>query len=92
LEIGPAKKGAGGVAKGAYARDIKDVFLNMNKYLKDNAKIFIVANDKFNLYPDMGKECGYTLVDVFKRPVLMRTERTGKTYFESIFYFKKDGN
>ena len=89
LEIGPAKMGAGAVAKGNYAAGIEKVFKNMDKYLKDDAKIFVVANDKFNLYPDIGKACGYELVDVFERPVLMRTERTGKTYFESIFYFKK---
>lgn len=89
-EIGPAKRGSGAVARGSYSQDIEQVFKNMNKYLKDNAKVFIVANDKFNLYPEIGKKCGYTLVQTFQRPVLMRTERTGKTYFESIFYFTKN--
>lgn len=89
-EIGPAKRGSGAVARGSYSHDIEQVFTNMNKYLKDNAKVFIVANDKFNLYPEIGKKCGYTLVQTFQRPVLMRTERTGKTYFESIFYFTKN--
>jgi DNA modification methylase len=88
-EIGPATKGAGAVAKAAYADGIELVFKNVNNYLKDGAQIFIVANDKFNLYPEIGKKCGYKLIEVFQRPVLMRTERTGKTYFESIFYFKK---
>jgi tRNA G10 N-methylase Trm11 len=88
-EIGPAMRGAGAVARGAYSEGIEQVFKNMNQYLKPNAKIFIVANDKFNLYPEIGQRCGYELIEVFQRPVLMRTERTGKTYFESIFYFKK---
>jgi DNA methylase len=89
LEIGPASRGSGNVAKVEYSKGIEQVFNNMNKYLKVGAKIFIVANDKFNLYSTIGKDCGYELIDVFDRPVLMRTERTGKTYFESIFYFRK---
>lgn len=66
------------------------VFNNMSKKLKNGAKIFIVANDKFGLYKDVGKQCKYDLVDTFNRPVLMRTERTGKIYYESIFYFVKN--
>lgn len=89
FEIGAASKGSGAASRGAYAADIRKVFQNMNSYLKNDAKVFIVANDKFRLYKDIGEECGYELVDVFERPVLMRTERTGKNYFESIFYFKK---
>jgi DNA modification methylase len=89
-EIGPAKRGSGAVARGTYSEAIEQVFRNMNKYLKAGAKIFIVANDKYNLYQEIGSRCGYSLIDIFDRPVLMRTERTGKTYFESIFYFKKN--
>jgi len=89
LEIGPASKGTSAVAKGRYAKDIESVFKNTSKYLKNGAKIFIVANDKYDLYPEIGAKCGFKLIDVFQRPVLMRTERTGKEYFESIFYFEK---
>ncbi len=89
LEIGPASKGTSAVAKGKYAQDMTAVFKNASGYLKKGAKIFIVANDKYNLYPAIGTECGFKLVDVFQRPVLMRTERTGREYFESIFYFEK---
>jgi len=89
LEIGPAKKGQNGNAKKEYMKGIIESFKNMSNYLKDDALIFIVANDKFNLYPEIGKECGFGLIDVFNRPVLMRTERDSNKYFESIFYFKK---
>jgi DNA modification methylase len=89
LEIGPAKKGQNGEAKREYMEGITDVFKNISKYLKDDALIFIVANDKFNLYPEIGERCGFELIDVFHRPVLMRTERDSNKYFESIFYFKK---
>ncbi len=87
-EIGPAKQGQSNVAKIKYVEDISAVFNNMKNYLKPDAKIFIVANDKFGLYPEIGRRCGFYLIDTFNRPVLMRTERTGKAYFESIFYFK----
>jgi DNA modification methylase len=90
LEIGPASKGQNGNAKKGYVQGIADVFKNVSKYLVDRALIFIVANDKFNLYPDIGKQCGFELKDVFHRPVLMRTERDSNKYFESIFCFKKE--
>lgn len=90
LEIGPARRGQNGNAKKDYVQGIADVFKNVSKYLVDRALIFIVANDKFNLYPDIGKQCGFELKDVFHRPVLMRTERDSNKYFESIFCFKKE--
>jgi len=89
LEIGPARKGQNGSAKKEYMEGITEVFKNVSDYLKEGALIFIVANDKFNLYPEIGKRCGFKLIDVFNRPVLMRTERDSNKYFESVFYFKK---
>jgi DNA modification methylase len=90
LEIGPAAKGQNGKSKKEYQRGITEVFKNVSEYLIDDAKIFIVANDKFNLYSTIGKACGFELLDVFHRPVLMRTERDNNKYFESIFYFQKE--
>lgn len=89
LEIGPAMRGQNGNAKVEYVKGIKDVFKNISNNLVNGALIFIVANDKFNLYPEIGKQCGFELIDVFNRPVLMRTERDENKFFESIFYFKK---
>lgn len=90
LEIGPATKGQNGNAKNDYVQNIVDVFKNVSKNLIDGALVFVVANDKFNLYPDVGIQCGLELLDVFHRPVLMRTERDSNKYFESIFYFRKE--
>jgi DNA modification methylase len=89
LEIGPAKKGQSQIAKKEYARNIIEVFNNVSSNLNHSALIFIVANDKFGLYPEIGKQCGFELIDIFHRPVLMRTERDKNKYFESIFYFRK---
>ncbi len=90
-EIGPASKGQGKKAREEYFRDMVQAFGNVLRYVKRNGKVFVVANDKFNLYPKIGEEVGLKLLDVFHRPVLMRTERTGKTYYESIFYFVYEG-
>lgn len=89
LEIGPAIKRQSSDAKKEYVQGIVDVFKNVSKNLIDNVSVFIVANDKFNLYPNIGKQCGFELNDVFHRPVLMRTERDSNKYFESVFYFKR---
>ncbi len=89
LEIGSPRKGQGTNARQEYIKAIVDVFKNVSPNLKQNAPIFIVANDKFNLYPEIGRQSGFELVDVFHRPVLMRTERDNNKFFESIFYFKK---
>lgn len=92
LEIGPATKGQNGNAKKDYARNIVQSLMNISQNLVGGALILIVANDKFNLYPDIGKQCGFELIDVFHRPVLMRTERDSNRYFESIFCFRKGKN
>ena len=89
LEIGSAIKGQNGAAKVEYVKGIIDVFKNVSKDLVDGELIFIVANDKFNLYLEIGRQCGFELIDVFNRPVLMRTERDENKFFESIFYFRK---
>lgn len=89
LEIGPARKGQNDKAKAEYVKDIIAVFKNLSCNLIDDAPILVVANDKYNLYPTIGEQCGFKLIDIFHRPVLMRTERDSNKYFESIFYFKK---
>ena len=89
LEIGPAMKGQNGNAKIEYVKGIVDVFKNVSQNLVFNTPVFIVANDKFNLYSEIGRQCGFELIDIFNRPVLMRTERDENKFFESIFYFRK---
>jgi DNA modification methylase len=89
LEIGSPNKNENN-KKEKYKKDIIAVFQNMNNYLKPKAKIFIVVNDKHNLYPEIGKECGYKLIDIFYRPVLMRTERDNNKFSENIYYFEKE--
>jgi DNA modification methylase len=88
-EIGPASKGISRDAKEEYKNDIIAVFQNMNKFLKPKAKIFVVVNDRDNLYQDIATSCGYSIEKVYHRPVLMRTERDNTNFSESIYYFVK---
>jgi DNA modification methylase len=88
-EIGPASKGRSQQAREEYQRDLIRVFQNVSKWLKPKAKIFVVVNDKDNLYPKIAEECNFSIEEIFHRPVLMRTERDNYQFSESIYYFRK---
>lgn len=89
-EIGPASKGKSKFAKEEYKKDIIAVFQNMNRFLKSKAKVFVVVNDRDNIYPEVASVCGYKIEKIFHRPVLMRTERDNTNFSESIYYFIKE--
>ena len=91
-EIGPKKSGKSIKAKENYVNGISAVFSNMNQFLKDDAKIFIVANDRFNLYPTIAEKSGLEIVKEHHRAVTKRTEQGNNPYQETIFYMKKKGN
>ncbi|MFN4111284.1 MAG: site-specific DNA-methyltransferase, partial [Ignavibacteria bacterium] len=60
------------------------------KYLQQGYDIFLVANDKFNLYPKIAELAGMKIVNQFKRPVLNRVEKDRNTPFiETIFHLKE---
>ncbi len=88
LEIGPLYKGQGLEARRLYAQGITDVLNNCKQYLKSDFDIFLVANDKHNLYPEIADKSGMKIINQFKRPVLNRTERDRNPYSEIIFHFK----
>jgi hypothetical protein len=88
LEIGPLFKGQGYEAKKLYIQGISDVLNNCKKYLAEDYHIFLVANDKFNLYPSIAEKSEMKIVNQFKRPVLNRTERDKGAYSEIIFHLK----
>ncbi len=90
LEIGPLFNGQGMEAKKSYVEGISSVLLNCKKYLVDYFDIFLVANDKYNLYPVIAEQSGMKIVNQFKRPVLNRTERDKSPYSEIIFHLKNN--
>jgi len=88
LEIGPLYKGQGAEARDSYVEGIVKVLLNAKKYMVDDFDVFLVANDKYNLYPKIAEKSGMKIVNQFKRPVLNRTERDRNPYSETIFHLK----
>ncbi len=90
LEIGPLYKGQGKKAVEEYVEGISKVLLNISKFVKADGNFFIVANDKYNLYPRIAEKSGLRIVNQFKRPVLNRTERDRQPYAEMIFHMRKN--
>jgi len=89
-EIGPQSKGKGLAARNEYVKGISTVLINMMNYLVNDCEIFIVANDSFNIYPQIAKLSGLKIIEEFKRPVLNRTEKDKSSYSEKIFRMKRD--
>ncbi|MFA5645031.1 MAG: DNA methyltransferase [Candidatus Ratteibacteria bacterium] len=88
LEIGPLYKGQGAEARASYIEGIAKVLLNARKFLVKDFDVFLVANDKYNLYATIIDYAGMKIVNQFKRPVLNRTERDKSPYSEIIFHCK----
>jgi DNA modification methylase len=88
LEIGPLYKGQGREARQSYIEGISSVLMNVKRFLADDYDIFLVANDKYNMYPTIAKNAGMKIVNQYKRPVLNRTEKDKGAYAEIIFHLK----
>lgn len=90
LEIGKMALGKGVKARKLYVESVSSALINCSKYLVDDYNVFIVANDKYNLYPSIVQKANMKIVNQYKRPVLDRTERDKGAYSEIIFHCKKD--
>ena len=88
-EIGALKQGQGKLAQEIYVKNISKALLNTKPFLKKNYKIFLVANDKFNLYPTIAKLANMKITNRFERPVLNRSEKNKNEYSESIFLLEE---
>ena len=90
LEIGPLFRGKGREARESYVRGVAEVFKNCKRFLADDYDVFVVANDKFNMYPTIAEIAGMQIVNQHKRPVLNRTEKNRESaYSETIFHLKE---
>jgi DNA modification methylase len=89
LEIGPLFRGQGNTAKESYIEGIAAVLNNCKKFFAKDYNIFLVANDKYNMYPTIAEKSEMTIVQQFHRPVLNRTERDKAAYSETIFHLKE---
>ena len=59
-------------------------------YLKDNARLFIVANDKKGLFPKIATLSDYKITNRDLRPVTKKASRERLVYSETIFEFQPD--
>lgn len=91
-EIGPLFRGQGQEARRSYIEGIASVLNNCKKYLADDFSIFLVANDKWGMYPEIAEKAQLQIVEQFKRPVLNRTEKDKGAYSETIFHLKFNGS
>ncbi len=89
LEIGPLSKGQGRDARLSYIESIACVLNNAKQYLQKDYDTFLVANDKYNMYPTIAEKAEMKIVNQYKRPVLNRTEKDKSAYAEIIFHLKE---
>lgn len=88
LEIGPLSKKQTKEAQRLYTEGISAVLNNCKQFFVEDYNVFLVSNDKFNLYPTIAENAGMKIVNQFKRPVLNRTEKDKAAYSEIIFHLK----
>ena len=89
-EIGRLFNGQRIEARESYIEGISAVLLNCKRYLKEDYNVFLVANDKYNLYPKIAEKAGMKIVNEYKRPVLKRSEKVKNAYSETIFHLKEN--
>ncbi len=87
-EIGPLFKGQGKEARNSYIKGVSQVLINSKRFLQDAYDIFLVSNDKYNMYPTIAEKAGMQIVNQYKRPVINRTEKNKSAYAEIIFHLK----
>jgi len=57
--------------------------------LVEDFDIFLVANDKYNMYSTIAENTNMEIINQYKRPVLNRTEKDKAAYSEIIFHLKQ---
>ena len=87
-EIGAMHKKQSKQAQADYAHGISNVLNNCKRFLAKDFDVFLVANDKYNLYPKIAENAEMLIVTQYKRPVLNRTEKDKGAYSETIFHLK----
>lgn len=87
-EIGAMRKKQSKKAQEDYANGISNVLNNCRRFMVEDFDVFLVANDKNNLYPKIAENANMQIVNQYKRPVLNRTEKDKQAYSEIIFHLK----
>lgn len=89
MEIGPLCQGQGVAARQSYVRGVAEVLQNCKRFMQPDYNVFLVANDKYNLYPRIADAAQMQIVNRYKRPVLNRAEKDRAAYAEIIFHLKE---
>jgi len=63
LEIGPLYKGQGIEARKSYIKGIAQVLLNSKQFMQDDYDVFLVANDKYDIYPQIAELAGMKMTN-----------------------------
>lgn len=87
-EIGAMTKGQGRTARELYSDGVAATLANCRRFMVADFDVFLVANDKFGLYPGIAERAGMEVVKEYKRPVLNRAEGDRGAYGETIFHIK----
>lgn len=90
MEIGSKAKGKSQKSQKDYVEGIAAVFRNVGRFLDAEANIFVVANDRLKLYPEIARQSNLKIIEQFQRAVTKRTEKGDDPYQETVFWMKKD--
>lgn len=88
LEIGAMQRGVNKQSKAEYTEGVAQALINAKRFLVEDYDVFLVANDRHNLYPTIADLAGMQIINQYKRPVLNRTEKDKGAYSEIIFHLK----
>jgi hypothetical protein len=65
-EIGALAKKQSKQAQADYAQGIANVLNNCRRFLAEDFDVFLVANDKYNLYPQIAEDAKMQIVNQYK--------------------------
>ncbi len=89
LEVGRLSDGQSRSAKESYVQGISNVLISCANVMIENCDVFLVANDKHGLYPEIAERSSFEIVESYRRPVLNRVEKNRSAYSETIFHMKR---
>ena len=88
-EIGARSSGYNQKAVDDYKRGMIESLRAVFPFLSENSIVFIVANDKNKIYPEIAEKSGFKIAKKFDRPVTKKASRERNPYSESIFQMIK---
>ena len=87
-EIGSMHNGRSRLARERYVEGIVQVLHNCKPLMVKDYQVFLVANDRYGLYPLIAEKAGMCIFRQYDRPVLNRAEGNKSPYSESIFHLR----